>query len=158
VSLQTTFCFKCQGHWFEDHRPATCAHLLAWGASVYGGDTKSTSKKQTEDEDMLSRMYIFRNSVGCPGLCPYNISILVRNHCMVSGCGQRVQKTTGCQHLTCGASSFRIQDWRGKGCGLDFCEVCESSLADSDCGSNNCKRPEKAKKLKVRFACCDFTD
>ena len=48
----------------------------------------------------------------------------------------------------CGASSFGARDWKGHGCGLDFCEVCESALRDSGCTHSNCKRPEKAKQLK----------
>jgi hypothetical protein len=101
--------------------------MTLWGSSVFG----AMSHGATEDESLLSRMYIFRNSVGCPG------------------CGTRVQKSHGCQHLTCGASSYGSSDWRGKGCGMNFCEVCESDLKESGCASSTCKRPDKAAALKV---------
>ncbi len=45
--------------------------------------------------------------------------------CAGAGCGSRVQKSAGCAHLTCGGSSYGAADWKGKGCGLNFCETCE---------------------------------
>ena len=48
----------------------------------------------------------------------------------------------------CGASAYGRNDWKGKGCGLNFCEVCESALSESNCGSSTCRRPEKAKELR----------
>eukprot|EP00051_Salpingoeca_urceolata_P020743 m.315432 g.315432 ORF g.315432 m.315432 type:complete len:371 (-) comp19675_c0_seq4:46-1158(-) len=65
-----------------------------------------------------------------------------------AGCGNRVQKIDGCNHLTCGGSDFGATDWRGRGCGLDFCEVCETPLSEGHCDSSRCRRPAKREKLK----------
>ena len=65
ISLQISFCFKCRGQWYESHVPATCGHMVLWGASVFGaGDTN-----KQHDSEFLSRMEIFRSTVGCPGVC-----------------------------------------------------------------------------------------
>ena len=66
---QVRFCFRCEGRWAEEHRPATCAHMLQWGASVFGRATPlSAHAAKVDDESHLSRMYIYRNTVGCPGM------------------------------------------------------------------------------------------
>ena len=70
---------------------------------------------------------------------PDNYSIL--------GCGQRISKINGCIHLRCGAD-FSSGDFRGKGCGLAFCEKCLSPLSESNCGHSTCNRPEKATAIK----------
>ncbi len=67
----------------------------------------------------------------------------------VLACGNRIQKSAGCSHLTCGASGYGASDWRGKGCGTHFCEQCELPLSETGCGSSTCNRPERASKLKV---------
>eukprot|EP00042_Codosiga_hollandica_P059108 m.902192 g.902192 ORF g.902192 m.902192 type:complete len:965 (+) comp60061_c0_seq29:224-3118(+) len=125
-----SFCFKCRGRWYEDHRPATCQHMLLWGASVFGTD--QSDHASVDDKEILSRMRIFRTTVCCPG------------------CGNRVEKSSGCSHLTCGASSYRGADWRGRGCGLDFCELCELPLKETNCGVNQCNKPTAAAALKKR--------
>ena len=63
------------------------------------------------------------------------------------GCGQRISKINGCIHLRCGAD-YTSGDFRGKGCGLAFCEKCLSPLKDSNCGHSTCNRPEKAIAIK----------
>lgn len=50
----------------------------------------------------------------------------------------------------CGASSYGRSDWKGKGCGLDFCDVCESPLKESKCQHSRCFRPERAQELKAQ--------
>jgi hypothetical protein len=81
LTIQSSFCFKCISHWYEDHRPATCQQVAAWGEAVFQETGQSGA-----DNEMLDCMYIFQNTVKCPA------------------CGMRVQKSAGCQHLTCGAS------------------------------------------------------
>ncbi len=93
ADVQSSFCFRCPGHWFEEHRPATCTHMLTWGASVFGGEAK-VKGKDAEDEDMLSRMYIFRNSVGCPGWSSCVLLVVNIGQDVVSACKRRAGAST----------------------------------------------------------------
>ena len=81
-----SFCFNCHGGWDEDHRPATCAQISRWGESVFELQPRGAGadKDGNPDHTMLDLMYIYRNTVRCPG----------------PGCGLRVQKSSGCNHLT----------------------------------------------------------
>eukprot|EP00048_Salpingoeca_helianthica_P015860 m.229013 g.229013 ORF g.229013 m.229013 type:complete len:2646 (-) comp17649_c0_seq1:185-8122(-) len=127
---KSSFCFKCKGLWFEDHRPALCDHMTRWGDSIFSGSDPQPGAAAASDDTVLNQMYLFNHTVRCPR------------------CKNRVQKITGCQHLTCGASSYRGTDWRGRGCGLDFCEVCETPLEESKCESSTCRRPDKRARLE----------
>ena len=64
--VQSSFCFKCFGCWFEDHRPATCRQMSVWGEAVSLGS--EAAKAKGTDQSFLDYMYIYRNTVKCPGL------------------------------------------------------------------------------------------
>jgi hypothetical protein len=64
---QTSFCFKCKGKWFEDHRPALCDHMTRWGDSIFSGE--SATQSADADATLLNQIYMFNNTVRCPREC-----------------------------------------------------------------------------------------
>ncbi len=133
---EVSFCFKCSAGWPSDHRPATCAQMQTWVTAV-GSQLDSSCANTGEFLDMLyilqntvrcpgqssppsinqrgkyereRKKETTSSKLTCFSFSSIGRSsdqYLFSSYCW-AGCGRRVQKSTGCAHLTCGASRYGL--------------------------------------------------